>query len=593
MAWTLIANLKGPVGGKGDAGARGAQGLPGLGNVPTDPGVAGLIGTTGTSETKTALLKFMDVGYDVILLAGQSNMSGRGGPYSSNLDPVSERIFQFRSTSPANTIVAASEPLDMHDAASGIGPGLQFARKYLSTLPLNRKILLVPVAHGGTALTSTAALGWRAGVTGNLYANAVAQTLAAITAGGPGSRLTAILWVQGETDGDNNTTASQYQTDLDALIDAFRTDLATPNAPFIIGQMVPDYLMTGTRAAIDNVHSSTPRRKSRTAFVRSPYEMNNSDGNHFNAAGQRIIGPAMFAAYQQVIAGVVVNPHTLGATAGVDVRPARAYSLRRLRRSYAGAAIRVRRDVDQGQVNIGFTETGGLDSAMLLSFAQTSNVFIVTWFDQSGNERHLTQGTGASQAKIVDAGVLLTSGGKPTAAFDGVDDHYYDHIPSLYAAGSSTVSAVLKAVKPTDQKRWWAESNATLVGNQYSLLAPDAYAALQYGAPVVSTAIDNTEPTYRGSIAIFDGLIHQISAWDSGTTMAQLADGAIDNAGFSYVRSGTFSSMDRFALGGVVRAGALSGLAMSFSESIWWESKLSNTQRKAAETSQKSFYGTP
>ena len=45
------------------------------------------------------------------------------------------------------------------------------------------------------------------------------------------------------------------------------------------------------------------------------------------------------------------------------------------------------------------------------------NGHVTQWYDQSGNANHATQGTDASQPKIVDAGVLLTTGGNPSVDF--------------------------------------------------------------------------------------------------------------------------------------------------------------------------------
>ena len=45
---------------------------------------------------------------------------------------------------------------------------------------------------------------------------------------------------------------------------------------------------------------------------------------------------------------------------------------------------------------------------------------VSTWYDQSGNTKHATQGTPASQPKVVDAGILVAGG----IDFDGVDDYF-------------------------------------------------------------------------------------------------------------------------------------------------------------------------
>jgi hypothetical protein len=245
-------------------------------------------------------------GYDIVLLMGQSNMSGRGTPFSSTTDPINPRIFQYRSGSPnANTIQPASEPLSMHDTPSGIGPGLQFARWYAARrLVGNRKVLLVPVAHGGTPLVSNAVLGWRRGVSGNLYANAVARVAAALVAGGSGSRIVAALWLQGETDGDANVTGAAYLADFDAMLNGLRTDLNLSALPIVVGTMVPEYLSTGTRAQINAVHRDTPNRILGTDVAVSAAGANLGDGNHFNATGQRYNGRAMFDAYERIAEGI-------------------------------------------------------------------------------------------------------------------------------------------------------------------------------------------------------------------------------------------------------------------------------------------------
>ena len=86
---------------------------------------------------EAAVLNPTDVGYDVILLAGQSNMSGRGAAYDlTRYDPIDPRIFQYgNSGTYANVISQAVEPLAMHDTPSGMGPGIVFARWYLGTIP--------------------------------------------------------------------------------------------------------------------------------------------------------------------------------------------------------------------------------------------------------------------------------------------------------------------------------------------------------------------------------------------------------------------------------------------------------------------------
>ena len=90
-----------------------------------------------------------------------------------------------------------------------------------------------------------------------------------------------------------------------------------------------------------------------------------------------------------------------------------AYSLRKLRSTYTGSAIRVRRSTDNAELNIGFVE-GILDTAALLSFCGSASGFVTTFYDQSGNGKNSVQSSAGSQPRIVFSGVLETLNSKPT-----------------------------------------------------------------------------------------------------------------------------------------------------------------------------------
>ena len=127
-----------------------------------------------------------------------------------------------------------------------------------------------------------------------------------------------------------------------------------------------------------------------------------------------------------------------------------AYSLRKLRTAYTGACLRVRRTtttptVTTTIVDLAFdsNNTISLNSAItyvsgtvtlatnLGQFCASvvngysnpdlvntnQNIFVVTWFDQSGNGKNPTQATAGSQPRLVSLGNLETSGGKATVRF--------------------------------------------------------------------------------------------------------------------------------------------------------------------------------
>lgn len=104
-----------------------------------------------------------------------------------------------------------------------------------------------------------------------------------------------------------------------------------------------------------------------------------------------------------------------------DYTAAIAFSLRRLRKAYTGNCIRVRRDNDDAEQDIGF-DNFGLDLTALFDFVGANSAYVVTWYDQSGNSHDVTQSTASLQPRIMLNGSLQTgAGGKPGIFFDGSD----------------------------------------------------------------------------------------------------------------------------------------------------------------------------
>jgi len=89
-----------------------------------------------------------------------------------------------------------------------------------------------------------------------------------------------------------------------------------------------------------------------------------------------------------------------------------AYSLRKLSSTYAGSCIRVRRSSDNVEQDIGFV-SNELDTTSLLSFVGANNGYVTTWYNQKGTGDNVNSIIAATQPQIVDAGSLVTVGGKP------------------------------------------------------------------------------------------------------------------------------------------------------------------------------------
>ena len=108
----------------------------------------------------------------------------------------------------------------------------------------------------------------------------------------------------------------------------------------------------------------------------------------------------------------------------------------------------------------------------------TADGLVSTWYDQSLSN-DATQGTAASQPKIVDAGVLVTENGKPAIEFDGVDDRLITSSFASTLAQPSTTFIVNNAPNNT--------SNNTLIdgiigSNRHLLIANANNYTLNAGA---------------------------------------------------------------------------------------------------------------
>ena len=119
-----------------------------------------------------------------------------------------------------------------------------------------------------------------------------------------------------------------------------------------------------------------------------------------------------------------------------------AFSLRRLRSSYSGNAIRVRRSSDNAEQDIGFV-SDQLDITSLKTFVGTSNGYIKTWYDQSTNSYNFVQNTNSLQPRIMNLGVLDNMGGYPVLVFDGVDDYMSFGYP-FATSSSCSINLVCK-----------------------------------------------------------------------------------------------------------------------------------------------------
>ena len=89
-----------------------------------------------------------------------------------------------------------------------------------------------------------------------------------------------------------------------------------------------------------------------------------------------------------------------------------AHSIRKIRSSYSGACLRVRRSSDNTELDIEFDGSGNLNTSTLLAFVGAGDGYVTKWYDQSGSN-NMEQPVASRQLRIVSTGTLETLNGKP------------------------------------------------------------------------------------------------------------------------------------------------------------------------------------
>ena len=246
-----------------------------------------LLGTAGCGpdEGKPETLLF--------ILAGQSNMSGRGAldQLPPNFPANAGSIKNFGN---ADVWTEAAEPLDdprgQKDACSldlspGVGPGAAFAQRLTELLPAVH-VGLIPCARGRVTLDE-----WTPNTRPNtLYGSSLRRARLAQKKG----RLSGVLFYQGESDTSSLAAVDSWPQRFAALVAAWRRDLGDPDLPVVfcqIGDLAPRWRGAPAFRYWD-------RLQERQAGVRLPMVRMvttgdlalMSDGIHLTTAAQMILG---------------------------------------------------------------------------------------------------------------------------------------------------------------------------------------------------------------------------------------------------------------------------------------------------------------
>jgi len=222
---------------------------------------------------------------NIYILAGQSNMAGRGELTDANRIDMS-RIIVWVQEGGGGHWEPAVEPLHHDNPNAGAGPGASFARAMADADP-DVVIALIPGAVGGTSMYYQLAD----------YCGRSAQS--AKIASWTGPQVKGVLWHQGCSDSDTQANVDAYSNNLQRVIKTYRDNW--PTIPIVVGEL-GRYLVTNNTCPywsqinqkMHDVVACTPY----TAIVTSEGLTPKADNLHFDTPSARTLGTRYATAMQ-------------------------------------------------------------------------------------------------------------------------------------------------------------------------------------------------------------------------------------------------------------------------------------------------------
>lgn len=226
----------------------------------------------------------------VFVLAGQSNMAGRG-----NVEPqdtvTNNRILTIDKD---NNWILAKEPLHFYEPKlQGLDCGLSFAKSLLKKVPDSVTIAVIPCAVGGSSIYQWLGDSTHRGV--KLLSNIHEKINLANEKG----VVKGILWHQGESNAKPNEIP-WYKNDALKLFGMFRQFAGNKELPVILGELGRFAQPEERKENFDGINSviNTITSENNNCYVVSSKGLKHKGDNlHFNSASQRKLGKRYAKAY--------------------------------------------------------------------------------------------------------------------------------------------------------------------------------------------------------------------------------------------------------------------------------------------------------
>jgi len=223
----------------------------------------------------------------VFILAGQSNMAGRG--WVEPEDTLSEK--RLLTIDKDGQLIIAKEPLHFYEPnLTGLDCGYSFGTTILKNVPADISVLLIPTAVGGSSISQW--LGDSLYRNVKLFSNFVEK----LEIGKRYGTIKGILWHQGESDA-NEKNIPLYKERLSELIGWFRATAGNSSLPVLLGELGAYSNDKENWKLINKAINEYSLGDKFTTVISTADLEHKGDKIHFDSKGQRLMGKRFAEAY--------------------------------------------------------------------------------------------------------------------------------------------------------------------------------------------------------------------------------------------------------------------------------------------------------
>jgi hypothetical protein len=217
----------------------------------------------------------------VFILAGQSNMAGRGKVEPIDTIP-NPRILSINKN---GSLIVAKEPLHFYETSmTGLDCGLSFGKELLKHVPDNISLLIIPTAVGGSSISQ-----W---INDKSFRNVtlLSNFKDKVEIGKKYGKIKGVLWHQGENDATSKETIEIYDEQLRELFALFRNETDNQALPILLGELGTYSKTDESWREINSKIEEFIKTDSNVYLIRTSDLKHKGDNVHFNSEGQREIG---------------------------------------------------------------------------------------------------------------------------------------------------------------------------------------------------------------------------------------------------------------------------------------------------------------